>query len=70
MAKGKELRDLSLEELKTKEREFSQELFNLGLQKATGQLANTAVIGKTRKDLARAKTIIRETERAGEKRVR
>jgi large subunit ribosomal protein L29 len=69
MGKGKELRDLSLEELKTKEREFSQELFNLRLQKATGQLANTAVIGKTRKDLARAKTIIRETERAGEKRV-
>jgi large subunit ribosomal protein L29 len=69
MAKGKELRDLSLEELKTKDRELSRELFNLRLQKATGQLGNTAVVGKTKKDLARVKTIIRETERSGEKRV-
>ncbi len=69
MAKGKELRDLSLEELKTKDRELSRELFTLRLQKATGQLGNTAVVGKTKKDLARVKTIIRETERSGEKRV-
>jgi large subunit ribosomal protein L29 len=69
MAKGKELRDLSLEELKTKDRELSQELFNLRLQKATGQLGNTAVVVKTKRDLARVKTIIRETERASEKRV-
>jgi large subunit ribosomal protein L29 len=69
MAKGKELRDLSLEELKTKERELSQGLFNLRLQKATGQLGNTASVVKTRRDLARVKTMIKETERAGEKRV-
>jgi large subunit ribosomal protein L29 len=69
MAKGKELRDLSLEELKTKDRELSQELFNLRLQKATGQLGNTAVVVKTKRDLARVKTIMRETERASEKRV-
>ena len=69
MAKAKELRDLSLEELKTKERELSQGLFNLRLQKATGQLGNTASVVKTRRDLARVKTMIKETERAGEKRV-
>lgn len=69
MAKAKELRDLSLEELKTKERELNQELFNLKLQKATGQLGNTASVVKARRDLARVKTIIRETGGAGEKRV-
>jgi len=69
MAKAKALRDLSLEELKTKERELSQELFNLRLQKATGQLGNTASVVKTRRDLARVKTIIQEAVGAGEKRV-
>jgi large subunit ribosomal protein L29 len=69
MAKAKELRDLSLEELKTRERELGQELFNLRLRKATGQLSNTAAGVKAKRDLARVKTIIKETERAGEKRV-
>lgn len=69
MAKAKELRELSLDELKTREGELNQELFNLRLRKATGQLANTAATMKTKKDLARVKTIIKETEKAGEKRV-
>jgi len=60
--KAKELRDLSFEELKEKERELSQELLNLRFQKATGQLGNTAMIGKTKKDLARVKTVLRELE--------
>ena len=58
--KAKELRDLSAEELKEKERELSRELFNLRFQKATGQLGNTAMLGKTKKDLARVKTVLSE----------
>ena len=65
MVKAKELRDLSVEELKEKETELGQELFNLRFQRATGQLGNTAMIGKTKKDLARVKTIMRETEISG-----
>jgi large subunit ribosomal protein L29 len=61
MLKTKDLRDLSIEELKEKEEEFNQELFNLKIQKATGQLGNTAIIGKTKKDLARVKTVLRES---------
>jgi len=64
--KAKELRDLSAEELQERERELSQELFNLRFQKATGQLGNTAVIGKTKKDLARVKTVLRESRISGE----
>ena len=60
--KAKELRELTEEELKEKEKESSQELFNLRLQKATGQLGNTAVIPKTKRELARIKTVIRELE--------
>ena len=59
--KAKELRDLSREELTQKEKDQRQEIFNLRLQKATGQLANTAVIVRTKRELARIKTILRET---------
>ena len=61
MVKAKELRDLSAEELKEKEGELNQELFNLRIQKATGRLGNTAVIGKTKRDLARVRTVLRES---------
>jgi large subunit ribosomal protein L29 len=61
MLKAKDLRDLSVEELKEKEEQCNQELFNLKIQKATGQLGNTAIIGNTKKDLARIKTVLRES---------
>ena len=60
--KAKELRDLTTEELTLKERDLRQEVFNLKLQKAAGQMANTAGIVKTKKDLARVKTILRSRE--------
>ena len=63
--KAKELRDLSAEELKEKEQGLSQELFNLRFQKATGQLGNTAMLGKTKRDLARVKTVLKELEISG-----
>ena len=63
--KAKELRDLSADELKEKERDLSQELFNLRFQKATGQLGNTAMLGKAKHDLARVKTVLRELKISG-----
>ena len=63
--KAKELQDQTTEELTLKERELRQEVFNLRLQKAAGQLANTAAIVKAKKDLARVKTILRSREIAG-----
>jgi large subunit ribosomal protein L29 len=64
--KAKELRDLSVEELRERERGLYQELFNLRIQKATGQLGNTAMLGKTKKDLARVKTLLSELEMSRE----
>jgi len=65
--KAKELRDMSVEELREKEIELRQELFNLKFQKATGELSNTAALRNTRKDIARIKTIIREKLKSKER---
>jgi len=64
--KAKELRDMDIQELIEKESSLRQELFNLRFQKATGQLGNTATIGKTKKDLARVKTILNELNKPSE----
>jgi large subunit ribosomal protein L29 len=61
--KASEFRDLSIEELEVKERELVESLFNLRFQHATGQLDNTVQLGKTRKDIARVKTILVEKRR-------
>ena len=60
--KAKELRELTEDELGEKADELSRDLFNLRFQKATGQLGNTANIPKTKRELARVKTVLREME--------
>jgi large subunit ribosomal protein L29 len=62
--KASDLRDLSIEELRAREKDVREELFNLKFQHATGQLENTMRIPQLRRDLARMKTILREKERA------
>lgn len=58
--KARELKDLSEAELRQKEKDFTEELFNLKFQHATGQLENTERLPQVRKDLARVKTILWE----------
>jgi len=64
--KASEFRDLSIEELAVKEKELTEALFNLKFQHATGQLDNTAQLARTRKDIARVKTILVEKRRGEE----
>ena len=64
--KANEVKNLSVSELKQKEIALNQEIFNLKFQKTTGQLGNTSIIGKTKKDLARVKTILKQMELSGE----
>lgn len=64
--KADEVKNLSIVELKQKEITLNQEIFNLKFQRATGQLGNTSMIGKTKKDLARVKTILKQMEISGE----
>ncbi len=58
--KVNKLRDISTDELQTKNVELTQELFNLNFQLHTGRLENAARISMVRKDIARIKTILRE----------
>jgi large subunit ribosomal protein L29 len=53
------------DELLNKAQELKKELFNLKIQMATGQLNNTALLNRTRKDLARIMTVIREKKLKG-----
>ncbi len=59
---AKSLRDLTIEELLEKHRQFKEELFNLRFQNAVGQLKNTSRIGEVKKTIARVLTIVHEKE--------
>lgn len=61
--KAKEMRQMDSTALEAKVKELKAELFNLRFQLATGQLENTMAIQNVRRDIARAKTLIRENER-------
>jgi large subunit ribosomal protein L29 len=58
--KASEIRDLSREELEAKSRELRGELFNVEVKRATGQLENTALLSRLRRDIARVETVRRE----------
>ncbi len=53
----KELKNLSKDEAVAKIRDTEKQLFDAKMQKATGQLTNTATLWKLRKDIARLKTL-------------
>lgn len=56
----KELRAMAEAELTEKEGHLKQELFNLRFQLATGRIENPTRIRRTRRDLARVKTLLRQ----------
>ncbi|MCX8021951.1 MAG: 50S ribosomal protein L29 [Syntrophorhabdaceae bacterium] len=60
--KAKELKELTVEELLKKKKDFKEELFNLRFQHSTGQLENTARIGLVKKEIARIETVIRQKQ--------
>jgi large subunit ribosomal protein L29 len=60
MSNADEIRELSDDELRRRENEARQELFNLKVQLATQQTTNVARVKKLRRDLARILTLITE----------
>lgn len=52
----KEIKGLTKTELTKRMRDVEAQLFQTRMQKATGQLENTAMMWKQRKELARLKT--------------
>jgi large subunit ribosomal protein L29 len=62
--KATEIRELSEDELRSREKELDDQLFRLRIQKSMGQLEVPAKVRDVRKDLARIKTILREKQQA------
>ena len=60
--KIKEIRDLSVEELRLKERDLADELFKLKIRHTTGQLDSPAALRNVRKDIASIKTVMKQKE--------
>ncbi|MEQ1793602.1 MAG: 50S ribosomal protein L29 [Nitrospira sp.] len=60
----KELRQLTASELIEKEKQLVQELFNLRFQLGTGRLENPMQIRKTKREIARIKTVLQEVSQA------
>ena len=60
--KAKQLHEMTTEELTSKVAELKGELFNLRFQLATGQLQNPMSIKQTKRDIAKAPTILRDRE--------
>lgn len=58
--KANELREKSVDELKQELLGLLKEQFNLRMQKATGQLAQSHLLGQVRRDIARVKTVLND----------
>ncbi len=64
MSKTSELRGKDVAALEKEVSDLLKAHFGLRMQRATQQLANHSQLGKTRRDIARAKTILAEKKRA------
>jgi large subunit ribosomal protein L29 len=58
--KAAELRDLGADELGARERDLSDQIFRMRIQKSMGQLESPEKIRTIRRDLARVKTVLRQ----------
>lgn len=60
--KLEKMRQMSEAELAAEVKKLKNELFNLRFQQVTGQLENSMKMRDVKKEIARAKTILREKE--------
>jgi len=58
-------REMSGEDLEQKVKELTEELFNLRFQLSMGVAKNPSRVQQAKRDLARAKTILRERQTQG-----
>ncbi len=66
MTKTADLRQKDVAALETEVKDLQRAHFGLRMQKATQQLSNTASLRVTRRDIARAKTILAQKRAATE----
>lgn len=60
--KAKDLRERSTEDLKELEKSLAKDAFQSRFKNFTNRLDDTSTINKTRRDLARVKTLLRQAE--------
>ena len=60
--KPSKVREMGLEELRTKERDLQEQLFRLRVQQSIGQLDNAIKLRQTRRDIARVKTVLKQKQ--------
>jgi large subunit ribosomal protein L29 len=60
--KPEQIREMSVDGLRSKERELQEQLFRLRFQKSIGQLDNALKLRETRRDIARVKTVLKEKQ--------
>jgi large subunit ribosomal protein L29 len=60
--KARELKELTDDELRQKEKELTDQLFKIRFQHTLGQVENAMKLRNIRRDLARIKTILKEKE--------
>ena len=58
--KANDIRNKTVEELKTELLSLRKEQFNLRMQKKMGQLPKSHLVRKAKKDIARLKTVLNE----------
>ena len=63
--RAKDIRAMDSAAKKKELHELLREQFNLRMQNATGQMANTARMQQVRRDIARIRTIMSESKRGG-----
>lgn len=62
--KPKDIREKSIDELNKQVNEMQEDLFRLKFKKAIGQLEQTATLKRTKRNIAKIKTILKERETA------
>ena len=67
MTNAKTLREKDIAGLEAEVKSLQKAHFGLRMQKATQQLNNTATLRSTRRDIARAKTILAEKKKGAAK---
>ena len=65
--KAKDLRERTTEDLTELKAQLSKDLFSHKMKNFTGQLDDTSLIGKTRKDIARIELLLSERAAKGAK---
>ncbi len=59
-----QLRDKSIDELQSRERDLREQLFKLRFQRATGRMENPSKMRQVRREIARIATLLNERSRA------